>query len=215
MLQSFSIKTYSMLKENLYDEVVVHKNLKPLAPFLILYPLAGAALMASKAAVTGGFHRAAEKALGKAHQHDRWDTFLDEFRDIQKHPWAGALKFYLDSLCTITGMERTKRWTDIGMLAAMGESKKVEGEARYFATDETEQGVGGLYSDLFWVQPPKGKLQPTTSTRSIRLRSGLHLCAMRQESWSNCRRTSRLFRTLKALRIHQNIILFSKNRRYN
>jgi len=109
MLQSFSIKTYSMLKENLYDEVVVHKNLKPLAPFLILYPLAGAALMAAKAGVTGGLHRAAEKVQGKAHTKDRWDTFMEEFKDSEKHPWLGSFKFYLDSLCTITGMERMKR----------------------------------------------------------------------------------------------------------
>jgi hypothetical protein len=157
MLQSFSIKAYGVLKDTLYDEIVIHKNLKPLAPFLLLYPIAGAALMAAKAGVTGGFHRAGEKAKGKKHEHDRWDTFMDEFRDIEKHPWAGALKFYLDSICTVTGMERTKRWADIGMMTAMGNKEKVANMARYFATDETEQGVGGLYSDLFWIAETQGQ----------------------------------------------------------
>jgi hypothetical protein len=157
MLQSFSIKTYSLLREKLYDEVVVHGNLKPLAPFLLLYPAAGAALFGLKSGVKGGLHRAGENLTGKKHEHDAWDTFLDEFKDMKKNPWLGPMKFYIDSLCTATGMESTKRWTDMAMMMTMKEDKKADNTIRYILLDELEQKVGGLYSDILQAGYTQGQ----------------------------------------------------------
>ena len=148
MLQSFSIKTYSLLREKLYDEVVHHGNLKPLLPFLILYPAAGFVLGAAKAGVKGATQRTIEKATGKPHDRDALDKFIDNLGDVKEHPWTGALKLYIDSLCTATAMERTKRWTDVALLMMANKDREADARLKYLAGDELEQAVGGLYSDI-------------------------------------------------------------------
>ena len=147
MLQSFSIKTYSLLRESLFDEVFIHHNYKPLLPFIFLYPAAGFVLFGLKSGAKAGMQGLIEKARGLPHRHDALDTIMDEFRDVEKHPWAGFLKLYVDSLCTATGMESTRRWTDLAMMMAMDESGKADNMLKYILMDEMEQKVGGLYSD--------------------------------------------------------------------
>ena len=149
MLQSFQIKTYSGMKEWLFDEVFLHHNYRPLLPVFLLYPAAGFVLMNLKGAATGGIHRAFEGATGEKHTHDRWDSLLEEYQDVKNHPWVGPLKLYLDSLLVGMANERIKRWTDIGMMAAMGQKKKMENMVQYLAVDELDQLAGGLYADIF------------------------------------------------------------------
>ncbi len=63
-MKSFAIKTYSNLRETLYDEVVIHGNVKPLIPFLMLYPIAGQALLGTKATVKTGIQKFQEAITG-------------------------------------------------------------------------------------------------------------------------------------------------------
>lgn len=157
MLQSFQIKTYSGMKEWLFDEVFHHHNYRPLLPLFLLYPAAGFVLMNVKGAIVGGFQRGFEKATGQNHTQDRWDRLFEEYKDIEKHPWVGPLKLYLDSMLIGMANERIKRWTDIGMMAAMGQKKKLENLVQYAAVDELDQLVGGLYADIFSLAATPGK----------------------------------------------------------
>jgi len=151
-LQSFTIKSYSAHREWLYDEIFVHKNLRVIAPFLLVYPAAGLALKMLKSGAFGGLHRAGEKLTGKKHTHDRLDDVLTELEDAKTHPWVGGLRLYVDGLATQMGMESTKRWSEIALLLEMGgkkHKKEAFGKMKYAAMDELEQKIGGIYSDLW------------------------------------------------------------------
>ena len=148
-LQSFQIKSYSGIKEWYFDEVFHHRNFRPLLPFFLLYPAAGFVLMNVKAGVKHGAQKALESATSQSHTRDSWDNLLEEYKDIEKHPWSGPLRLYLDSLFIGMANERMKMWTDIGMMAAEGEEKKLYKMMGYMATDELDRLVGSIYKDIF------------------------------------------------------------------
>lgn len=149
MLQSFTVKTFSLLRESLYEEVVIHHNLRPLVPFLLLYPLAGQAMMGATAGAKAAVHRGWEKMRGKEHEHDQLDTWLQQFDDIKDHPFIGPLRIYLDGMLMAATLDRTKRVTDFLMLLGMGQKKPAEDTVKYFPEDLIEEGVGTLAADIW------------------------------------------------------------------
>jgi hypothetical protein len=162
-LQSFQIKSYSGIKEWYFDEVFHHRNFRPLLPFFLLYPAAGFALMNLKAGVKHGAQKAFEGATGQSHTRDSWDNLLEDYRDLEKHPWSGALKICLDSLFIGMANDRMKMWTDIGMMAAEGEEKKLYKMMGYMATDELDRLVGSIYKDIFMAGSTVPKAADDTS----------------------------------------------------
>jgi hypothetical protein len=149
-LQSFTIKTYSFLRDALYDEVVIHHNLKPLIPFLLLYPVAGQLITGTTSGTKHIFNLTSEKIQDKEHVHDSWDTWLQQFDNIEHHPVIGALKFWIDGACVAAAMERTKRVADLVLLMSEGHKKQADDMMKYWIDDELEQDFGSIYTDMLY-----------------------------------------------------------------
>ena len=151
-LQSFSLKTTSFLREHLWDEVMVHKNYKPLAYAMIAAPIVGQMLQGTTAGVKGIIHGGMEGLQGKKHTEDAWDKWLTEMETTFKDPSAARfLKFYIDSVTLSYGMDMVRILLDPFMLEAAGEHKKAGAGDTYALTDVAEHLAGAFYSDLFNV----------------------------------------------------------------
>jgi len=149
-LQSFSVKTYSMLREHLYDEVVLHHNYKPLAYAMVVAPVIGQMLQGAGAAVKGGTHRLAQFGMGKTHTEDAWDKWLAQFTGLKDKPAAAFLKLYIDGICSQWALERTKRLADALFNITIGDKdhkKAAQAEGRYLLNDEIEQDIGPIWTD--------------------------------------------------------------------
>jgi hypothetical protein len=149
-LQSFSTKTYSMLREHLYDEVVLHHNYKPLAYAMIVAPVIGQMLQGASSGVKGGVHRLAQYGMGKTHTEDAWDKWLAQFTGLKDKPAAAFVKLYIDGICSQWALERTKRMADALFNITIGDKaslKSAQAEGRYFLNDEIEQDIGPIWSD--------------------------------------------------------------------
>ena len=147
-LQSFHMKTYSMLREHLWDEVMVYHNYKPLAYAMLVAPVIGQMLQATGAGVKAGVHRTGEKLRGKEHTEDSWDKWLAQFDDLKGNNKAAAfLKIYLDGICSQWALEREKRITDALMNAYLGHNKQVAATGRYGWDDEIEETLGPIWTD--------------------------------------------------------------------
>jgi len=148
VLQSFTIKTYSYLREALYDEVFRYGNLKPLIPFLMFYPAAGQIMQGLGYGVKHQFNLTSEKIQGKEHKWDSFDRWEQTFKDLEHHPFAGALKLWVDGWATAAAMERTKRVCDLMLLMAEGHETEAKSMMKYWVNDELEQDFGSIYIDL-------------------------------------------------------------------
>lgn len=159
-LQSFSVKTTSLLREHLWDEVMVHHNYKPLAYFLAIYPIAGEVLRASSAGVKGtiqlGLSGAHLKATGQGQKkEDAWDKYFESLKDDTTHGVVGLLKRYIDNLTFGIAFDRTRRFADPLLNLAEGKRGKQLGPGmQYLLEDEAEQDIGAAWSSLV-IQPLK------------------------------------------------------------
>ena len=149
-LQTFSIKTYSFLRDALYDEVVVHHNLKPLTPFLLLYPVAGQLITGLTTGVKHGVNLASEQLRGKEHKRDSFDNWVQQFKNLKHHPVTGALMLWVDGACVAAAMERTKRVADIVLLMAEGHKNQADDMMKYWINDELEGDFGSIYTDMLY-----------------------------------------------------------------
>jgi hypothetical protein len=148
-LQSFALKSTSLLREQLYDEVVHHKNLKPLAYAVIAYPVIGQLLAATGAGAKHFVHKGIEGLEHKEHENDSWDKFFANLEDTFEHPEAVKfLKFYIDGWTLGVGWDRVRRWTDPFLNAAIGKNKEAQSGLTYLLKDEGEQLIGPAFSDL-------------------------------------------------------------------
>lgn len=147
-LQSFSIKTTSLIREKLYDEVVLHHNLKPLAYFMISYPIIGEMLRGTSAGVRGGIQAGVSGATTGHKKHDAWDKYLDGLQEIHKHPVIGALKRYIDDITFGIAWDRTRRLADPLFDLAEGENKRARTGWQYQIEDEIEQDIGAAWTTL-------------------------------------------------------------------
>lgn len=155
-LQSFALKTTSLVREHLWDEVVHHGNMRPIAYFAIAYPIVGEMLRATgagvKGTVQGGISGARKKLTGKGEvKHDAWDKYFADFKDFEKHPVAAALQRYIDDITFAIAWDRTRRLSD--PLFDWVEGKKNK-SANYILEDEVEQDIGAAWSSLV-MQPIK------------------------------------------------------------
>lgn len=149
-LQSFSVKTYSMLREHLWQEVVEHHNYKPLAFAMVMAPVMGTALQAVGAGAKAFIHRGLEKGFGKPHSEDSWDKFIARFEALGgDHKAAAFFKLWLDGICSQWALERTKRLADATFDLAMGDRKAVAAYGRYGWQDDVEQALGPIWTDAF------------------------------------------------------------------
>jgi hypothetical protein len=150
-LQSFSVKTYSMLREHLWDEVMIHHNFKPLAYAMVVAPVIGQMLQGASAGVKGGTHRLAQFGLGRPHTEDAWDKWLAQFTDLKSQGAAAWLKLYIDGIASQWALERTKRLADAFFNIAIGDKvhlKTAEDAAKYLFPDEVEQDIGPIWTDV-------------------------------------------------------------------
>jgi GGDEF domain-containing protein len=149
-LQSFSVKTYSMLREHLWDEVMIHHNYKPLAYAMIITPIIGQMLQGTGAGAKHFVKAGFEKARGREHEEDSWDKWLAQFTDIKDKPAAALLKIYIDGLCSQWALERTKRLADAMLNIAIGDKpslKSAKATGMYLLNDEIEQDIGPIWVD--------------------------------------------------------------------
>jgi hypothetical protein len=149
-LQSFSLRMASLLREQLWDEVMIHHNLKPLAYFAaISYPV-GTALQGTGFALKHGLHHGMELATGREHEKDRWDEFWEEKKDLFENPtgakWA---KDYFDAITLGFGMEMARIACDPFLNLAAGNYKKAGQEFGYMPKDMAEHFVGPAWMDLW------------------------------------------------------------------
>ena len=142
-LQSFSLKTTSILREKLFDEVFVHKNYKPLAYFLMIYPIVGELLRGSSAGTKAAIQMGISGWTGKA-KHDKWDDYFTQLKAEASSP-MGLLKRYIDNITFGIAWDRTRRLADPLFDMAMGKKNKSVG---YALQDEIEQDIGAAWSTL-------------------------------------------------------------------
>ena len=149
-LQSFSLKATSLLREKLYDEVVIHKNYKPLAYAIVASPIIGQMLAATGAATKGYIHRGMEGLMHKPHQQDSWDKYLQNLEDTFGHPDAvKLLKFIVDGYTLGYGWDAVRTVVDPFADIAEGNRKKAGQEFQYLVPDLLEHFVGGFFDDLY------------------------------------------------------------------
>jgi diguanylate cyclase (GGDEF)-like protein len=153
-LQSFTIKTTSLIREHLWDEVMIHHNYRTIAPFLVLYPVVGEMLRASTAgtkAVGQLFTSGATKVItGKGQKkEDAWEKWLADWKDDLHHGAVGYFKRYLDDLTYTIAWDRTRRLSDPLLNLLEGKRGKEMGPGfKYLFEDEIEQDIGAAYNDL-------------------------------------------------------------------
>jgi hypothetical protein len=153
-LQSFSIKSTSLIREKLYEEVVIHHNYKPLAYFLAAYPIAGELMRGTGAALRGGMQAGLSKAQNAVHgtnnpvRHDAWDKYWKDLEEVHKHPVIGLLRRYIDDVTFGIAWDRTRRLCDPMFELAEGENKKARSGWRYTLEDEIEQDIGAAWTTL-------------------------------------------------------------------
>lgn len=162
-LQSFSLKTTSFLREQLFDEVVKHGNLKPLAYAIVAYPVIGQLLAATSA---GSKHVINRSLQGLTHQNhddkdkDSWDKMIENWNDMREHPEAvKALKFYVDSLTLGTAWDRVRRYSDLWINQYEAKhgtrpqdrakaKKDAVAQSKYLLPDEIESMIGASWDEL-------------------------------------------------------------------
>ena len=149
-LQSFSIKATSLLREKLYDEVVVHSNYRPLAYAILASPIIGQLLQGTGAGAKSVIHRGFEGLTGHKHEQDSWDKYLAEKKKTFFHPEAvDLLKFIIDGYTLGYGWDTVRTVCDPFLDLAGGNLKKAGTEFKYIGTDVVEHLIGTFYSDLF------------------------------------------------------------------
>lgn len=166
-LQSFSVKTLSALREHLFDEVVVHHNLKPLRYALIAYPLVGTALNLVNTGSKHTVQRGLEGLMGKDHKKDSWDTYLAYLKDtFVEHPdVVKFLKWYIDSYTLSTALETTKIVTDHFLDMVTGKWQKSDD---YWIPDLIQHMVGPFYQDLYNAAQTEHQVEKTEGTKHPR-----------------------------------------------
>jgi hypothetical protein len=149
-LGSFSTKAYNVLREHLWDEVMVYGNLRPLAYVALVSPIMGQILQGTSAAAKGGVHRVAQWGMGKQHTEDSWDKYLSQFDGMEEHPAATFLKIYIDGICAQWALERTKRYADAFLNLAIDDKPsldKAKDMGTYLLEDEAEGTIGPMWTD--------------------------------------------------------------------
>jgi hypothetical protein len=142
-LQSFSLKTTSLLREKLWDEVMIYHNYKPLAYFMVMYPIVGELLRASGAGTKAGIQLATSSYGGHA-KEDAWDNYFKQWKEETNNP-MGILKRYIDNMTFGMAWDRTRRLADPLFDMARGKKNK---SVLYMLQDELEQDIGAAFSTL-------------------------------------------------------------------
>jgi hypothetical protein len=146
-LQSFAAKSTSLLREHLWDEVMIHKNYKPLVYAILAYPVIGQMLQGASAGAASFVHRGIEGATGREHQEDRWDRWLKEQEDTFGHPEAVKfLKWCFDCMTLSVGWDRARRWVD--PLLSMAAGKGPGSSLNYLLADEADQILGPAWDEF-------------------------------------------------------------------
>ena len=149
-LQSFSLKATSLLREKLYDEVVIHGNYKPLAYALVASPIIGQMLQATGAGAKHVVHKGFEGLTGHKHSKDSWDTYIENLKQTFEHPEAAELlKFIVDGYTLGYGWDMVRTVCDPLLDLAGGNLKKSGQEFKYIGADAVEHLIGPFYSDLY------------------------------------------------------------------
>src|SRR6202012_5169370 len=139
-LQSFSVKAMSVMREHLWDEVMVHGNKKPLMYALIAFPATGMLLNLTGTGVKHLVQHGLEGATGKKHHKDSWDNYLASLEDTFEHPEAVKfLKWYIDSVTLGVGAEMLKTLSDPLLNIAQGKPAKADA---YWREDIAEHVAG-------------------------------------------------------------------------
>ena len=148
-LQSFSLKATSLLREKLFDEVVVHGNYRPLAYALVASPILGQMLAATGAGAKHVVHKGLEGLEGKQHQEDSWDKYLKNLEETYQHPEAARLlKFIVDGYTLGYGWDTVRTVTAPFLELAAGDQEKAMKGFEYLGTDLGEHLIGGFFTDI-------------------------------------------------------------------
>lgn len=158
-LQSFSLKATSLLREKLYDEVVIHKNYRPLAYAIVASPILGQMLQGTGAGAKSVVHRGIEGLTGHKHERDSWDNYIDNLKQTFEHPEAAELlKFIVDGYTLGYGWDMVRTVTDPFLDLAVGNLKKSGQEFKYMGADIVGHIVGPFFSDIFSTAEEIGHL---------------------------------------------------------
>jgi hypothetical protein len=183
-LQSFSLKATSLLREKLYDEVVIHKNYRPLAYALVASPIIGQMLQATGAGAKSVVHRGLEGVTGHPHRKDSWDTYIENLKQTFEHPEAAELlKFIVDGYTLGYGWDMVRTVTSPFLDLAGGNLKKSGQEFKYMGADILEHLVGPFFSDVFRTseeisrigQIEAGKRNPGLKPKKIKQSLGKYI----------------------------------------
>lgn len=183
-LQSFSLKATSLLREKLYDEVVVHKNYKPLAYAIVASPILGQMLQGTGAAAKSGIHRGFEKVTGRKHEKDSWDSYIENLEKTFEKPSAvGLLKFVIDGYTLGYGWDMVRTVCDPFFDLASGQAKKAGKEFTYAVPDILAHIFGSFFDDVFKTaqelarigQIEAGQRQPNLKPQKVKKSVGKYL----------------------------------------
>jgi hypothetical protein len=158
-LQSFSLKATSLLREKLFDEVVIHKNYRPLGYAIVASPIIGQLLAATGAGAKHVVHRGLEGLTGHKHQQDSWDRYLQNLEKTFGDPSAvGLLKFIVDGYTLGYGWDAVRTVADPLLDLAKGDTKKSGQEFKYLRDDLVEHLVGPFFSDVLKTADEAGRI---------------------------------------------------------
>jgi hypothetical protein len=170
-LESFTLKATSLLREQLYEEVVVHHNYKPLAYALVASPILGQMLAATGAGAKHVIHKGFEGLTGHKHEKDSWDTYIENLKQTFEHPEAAELlKFIVDGYTLAYGWDMVRSVTNPFLDLAAGELKKAGKGFEYMVPDLVEHIAGSFYDDLFKTAEELARIGQIESGRRMPLK---------------------------------------------
>jgi hypothetical protein len=183
-LQSFSIKATSLLRERLYDEVVVHHNYRPLAYAMVASPIIGQMLQATGTGTKHIVHKGFEGLTGHKHELDSWDRYIANLKQTFEHPEAAdLLKFIIDGYTLGYGWDMVRTVTSPFLDLAAGNLKKSGQEFKYMGTDIIEHLIGSFFDDCLKSleevgrigQIEAGRRNPLLKPKKVRQSVGKYL----------------------------------------
>jgi len=146
-LKSYGIKATSLLREMMYDEMVVHHNFRMLPYVMFASPIVGEMILLMGQGAKHVAYKGMAGIQGKQAKEDSWDKHLKQLEDLGEHPDAvKATKELIDAVSMGYGLEMVSMLGKPLYDIAVGKPEKSD---QYWLPDAMEFLAGPFFADIY------------------------------------------------------------------